>query len=272
MKVLITGASGYIGRNLTRLFAINTEFDVLSLSKNTLNLLDKPSIIKVLYDFNPNVIIHTANVGGDRLKTDPPTIIKDNVEMFENLVELSDDRKIITFGSGSEFDVRREIKDVLEENFINRFPVDPYAVSKHIISRQSLLYKRVSLLRLFGCFNHDEENFRFIKSCIINSTQRVITDIEVNKWMDFFYMDDVYTVIKHVINNPSPIHMNLVYKNKHTLLSILNYISTKIVGSELLLKKEMGMSYTGNGDKLDSLNLNLIGLEEGICRTIHKLT
>lgn len=280
MKILITGGTGYIGRNLSRIFKKNKKYVVYSPSKLNLNLLDKYSILNVINDFNPDVIIHTAIIGGMRLECDSYDIIKYNVEMYENLMVCIKNNVIVfLIASGSEFDRRNDIDKIKEDELFKKYPVDPYGISKNIISRQALndIRKNIFVLRLFGCFNYDEENSRFIKQCIYNIKNKKPIEIHQNKQMDFFYIDDVYTVINHILNNKKNIlhsHINLVYYEKYDLIDIVKIIlkSCKIKKYPIIIKNNnIGNSYTGDGSILKSMNLNLIGIKRGIQITCNKL-
>lgn len=282
-NILITGGCGYIGRNLYRLFNEDSKensnkYNVYAPSKTILDLLNVDKIEYTFKNFKPDVVIHTAIQGGDRIKKDSIDIIKNNVEMYENLMNfVSDDMTTFVFGSGAEFDRRKTINCVDENEIYNRFPIDPYGISKSIISKQAIQdIRKIYVLRLFGCFNHDEENFRFIKSCILNIKHNKPIQINQNKHMDFFYMDDIFTVIDNIINNADngEYNMNLVYNTKYTLKHIVNKVKC-IMKKEnwpvLCHNRKIKYNYTGNGLKLQKMNLNLIGLDEGIKKTVESL-
>ena len=96
--------------------------------------------------------------------------------------------------------------------------------------------------------------------------------------MDFFYLDDVFTVMDYIINaRHVPRNINLVYNKKVTLLDIASLIH-KCVGRFTpiikLVNLGLGDPYTGSSTVLYTLPVveNLIGLEGGIFRTVNKLT
>jgi UDP-glucose 4-epimerase len=274
-KILITGGNGYIAQNLTRLFQ-STDHTITSPSKSELNLLECDDIKYFINETSPDVIIHTAIRGGDRIDKDGYNIAWENIYMYDNLMShVPDTTKVIVFGSGAEFDRRSDIDCEKEENLTLRNPVDLYGKSKNTISRKILNSNRdIYLLRLFGCFNYDEEPFRFIKQCITNIKTDNPIEIHQNKMMDFFYMDDVFTVIQYLLNNSAPRHMNLVYNDKYSLLNIANMILDIMNISKypiIIEDPNMGLSYTGDGNKLNSLNLSMVGLYEGIKKTIKVL-
>ena len=278
MRILITGGNGYIARNLKRLFE-NKGYIILAPSHQELDVTN----LKLLHEYveinNPDAIIHAAIKGGKRTQKDTYEDFASNITMFENIMKIIDNRPTIIYGSGAEFDRRKEIKSELEDIVLDSWPIDLYGLAKNIITRRIIMKEKgnVHILRLFGCFNHDEYNDRFIKSSILNVKQGNPIIIHENKEMDFFYMDDLFTVTEYIITNSSPIYdkdLNLVYYKKYTLLKIADLIVKNMKSCNPIIKlqsRDYGKSYSGNGEKLLNKNLPLIGLEEGIIQTIKSL-
>jgi GDP-L-fucose synthase len=64
IRILLTGGSGMVGRNLLEHSCIDN-FEVLAPPSSELNLLDFKAVQKYLERFEPNLIIHAAGkVGG----------------------------------------------------------------------------------------------------------------------------------------------------------------------------------------------------------------
>jgi nucleoside-diphosphate-sugar epimerase len=281
-NILITGGEGYIARNLARLFRENTDHCVYNPPKKDLDLLN-PNQIKTIIDlFGPDVIIHAAIKGGTIENVDTLQDTADNIAMYENLLSFAPEEvAIFNIGSGAEFDRKDDIDCALEDDLDKSYPIDPYGLAKNIIARKTLQDTHGSIFRLFGCFNHDEEPFRFIKKSILNIKEGTPITIHQNRLMDFFYIDDVFTIInKHIPTDPyiGRYHLNLVYEDKYSLLDMA-FMIIRATGEKdhmVIIEDEgMGKAYTGDGMKLkNSLRLNdfkLIGLEEGIVRTCKKL-
>lgn len=276
-KILITGGQGVTGRNLTKCFLSKySDYKIYSPGKDQLNLLNNEDLKHAIQLFSPDVIIHSAIQGGRRIKTDGYDIIKNNVEMYEHLIATVPSKiPIILFASGAEFDRRKNITLVKEEDVHFRYPVDPYGISKNIIVRQALASKQnIHILRLFGCACEDDEPHRFIRMAFQNIIDKVPITLNTNKKMDFFYIEDIATVINHIIiNNLDPVHINLVYDKKYTLLELAKLMK-KITNSPhqiINVKNENDTDYTGDGTKLKNMNLNLLGLEHGLKKIYYKL-
>ena len=283
-KILITGGQGYIARNLVPLF-LNAGYEVLAPSRTELDLLNFGMLDEFLKKNKVDAIIHTAVMGGRRIKTDTfEDVLVPNLKMYEHLIDANwfNHIPMFVFGSGAEFDRRDRIIECSEELMFSSWPIDPYGMSKNIISRRALAdSKDIFVLRLFGCFNWDEDPSRFIKASILNLKRGLPIEVHQNKKMDYFYLDDIFTVIDYILKSPAtvPRDLNLVYPEKVSLLNIASLIHKHMNRFEptiKLNKMEEGYDYTGNGYFLDRMrkvgNLQLLGLEEGIRRTVLKLT
>ena len=283
MKILITGGSGYIARNLKRLL-INNGDKVSAPSHSQLDLLNSKILEEYLSREQFDVIIHTASNGGKRgvIDTFENTYVP-NMLMYENLCACRPNQTpIITFGSGAEFDRRRPVRNEYASSILFNFPLDPYGLSKNMITRRAITYgKNIWVLRLFGCFNYDEDNSRFIKSCILCIKENRPIIIHQQKTMDFFFLDDIIPVLRRIFKNimspgfdMNPTHVNLTYIQKHGLIGIAQMIAFQMKNPhhEIIIENPgIGPEYTGDGGVLSSTGIPLVGLNEGIRRTINEL-
>ncbi len=278
-KILITGGKGYIARNLVPLFE-RGGYDVVAPSRTELDLLNLDMTEAIFRASKPDVIIHAATRGGRKARMDTwdDTFVP-NMQMWENLNQAVARAQIhpiiITFGSGAEFDRRFPIHQLVESTVFTQWPMDPYGLSKNLITRQAVEEENTYVLRLFGCFNYDDDPSRYIVNGIQNLKRGLAVTVHQNKEMDYFYLDDIYRVIDHIIQvGKCPRHMNLVYKNKVTLLDIASLIHKHVNSYDTvinLVETGMGKSYSGCGYLLSNMPVELIGLEEGIRRTALKL-
>lgn len=284
MKVLITGGHGYIARNLVPLF-LNAGYEVDAPSRTEMDLLNCEQTEEYFAKSKPDVIIHAASKGGSRNRKDTwEDVFVPNMKMFETLYLCAmrpefEYVKFIVIGSGAEFDRRYPIHGRFEETAKYSWPIDPYGLSKNLITRRCHEdLDNIWVVRLFGCFNFDEDPSRFIKGGILNLKRGLAVEVHQNREMDFFYLDDVFTVMDYIVKaNNAPRDINLVYDKKVTLLDIASLIH-KYVGrfDPIIRLNENGRAdpYTGASTVLYELPVSekLIGLEGGICRTVNKLT
>jgi dTDP-4-dehydrorhamnose reductase len=269
MNILVTGSNGYIGRSIIRSAIKNIIF--FHGNRQTINLFDKESIKSFIKQNKIDAIVHCAIEGGSRLKTDDANTFFNNILIFENLYYCKDLlHKVINLASGAEFDRETDINLADEEIIFDRIPKDYYGLSKNIIAKKALMTNNFFNLRIFGCFDENELNNRFIKTCILKSKHNETITIHEDKIMDFFYVSDLISIIKYfLLLNPVYQDINLSYKNKYKLSEIAKKIINETNSkSNIIIQKERGLNYNGNFDKLLSLPVTLQGIESGLKKTI----
>lgn len=273
MNVLITGSNGYIGKSIFNSEIENVKF--FHGNRQTIDLFNKESIKSFIIENKIDCIIHCAIEGGSRLKKDDASTFYNNLYIFENIFSCKNlVDKVINFASGAEFDRAYNINFKDEEEIQTSVPKDYYGLSKNLIAKKALTSNNFYNLRIFGCFDENEMESRFIKTCVIKSKNNETININEDKVMDFFYLKDLITVIDYFIKNkPYSQDVNLSYKEKLRLSEIAKkIIKLKNSKSCLNIQKNNGLNYNGNFEKLNSLPIKLIGLEGGIERTIIQST
>ena len=149
MRILITGGSGFIGRNLAEQLA--GKYEVSAPTSAELDLLNQHDVRKYLKTRPFDVILHTATTRYNRRLTPPPDLLDRNCRMFFNLVRNQGQfGKMIHFGSGAEYDKTGLPSRVKEDYFDTRVPTDPYGFSKYICAKYIERSERLVELRLFA--------------------------------------------------------------------------------------------------------------------------
>tara|TARA_R110000772_G_scaffold100838_3_gene201211 strand:+ start:819 stop:1640 length:822 start_codon:yes stop_codon:yes gene_type:complete len=266
MNILITGGKGFIGRNLIK--SLKDEHQIFSPSSKELDLTDSISVKKYLQTKYFDWVIHCAIAGGKRKVQDSPTTTYNNLKMFFNLMN-SKDRfgKFINFASGAEFDKTTSINNNTN-NLLKSYPTDYYGMSKNIISRMLQDSINCYNFRIYGVFGKDEDNQRFIKSNIKRYKNKEYLEIYQEKAFDFFYIEDLVSIVKYYINHPKyPLDtdMDLVYQQKYKLTdigNIINNLDQHTVSIKKFDRRE-APSYLGSNIGIP-LDIKLIGLKEGI--------
>jgi len=205
MKILITGASGFVGSHgISQL----SEYNLQTTTHQELDLTNEDQVRKFLNDKKFDWIVHCASVGGSRLKEDPNCSV--NIEMVKNLLEFRKKAKFITFGSGAEYNLERW---------------NDYGRSKRYIRDICLQSKNCYYLRLFGVFGKNEWDTRFITSCIQRCKNNKPISIHQNRLYDFVHIKDVYNIIRLILENKiKHKELDCCYEDKYDLLQIAEYI------------------------------------------------
>lgn len=255
MNILITGGDGYIASSLYN--ALNTEYNITTISRKDFDLTSYEDMNKFFQGKYFDVVLHTAVIGGSRLKPDSVNVMDSNLTMYYNLLQYkSCYGKLIQFGSGA------EIHD----------SESPYGLSKRIIAKSMLNMSNFYNIRIYGVFDENELDTRFIKSNItryINNQPMIIQ----NKKMTFFYMKDLITLVDYYIktdNSKLLSTSNCSYINSVSLLDVANMINE--------LSDYKVPIYIDTVDVLNyesslnaPYNLPYIGLSNGIQETYNNL-
>jgi dTDP-4-dehydrorhamnose reductase len=254
MKVAILGSSGFLG---SYIFCNLKDCIVFPVTRKTLDLTDSNQVRNWLLDKKPDVVINCATAGG-KTKMGEVSLneLRNNLSVFLSFYNNSDlVPKFINIGSGSEFDVGKDINLAREQDLISSIPKETYGYSKNLISRMILEKENFYTLRLFGCFDRSEPEFRLFKKFLRNE----ITEIQ-DRQFDYFSARDFLKVLTYYIKESNlPKDINCVYQEKRSLSEILNKFNKpfKVIGRNPL-------NYTGDGTKLAGLGICLDGLDKGI--------
>lgn len=255
MKILITGGNGYIASSLYNAF--KDIYNVTSITRQDLDLTDGEATIQWFKGKHFDVVIHCAAKGGSRLKSDTFADMDRNLCMYYNLLQCkSHYDKFIQFGSGAE---------LLQGD-------TPYGLSKHVI-RQSMLEKSGFYnIRIYGVFDENESDTRFVKSNIkryLNKEPMLIQD----KRMSFFYMQDLITLVDyHIQTSPSSLlkESSCAYVKSTSLLDIANIINElEDYRVPIYVDIQPGVDYESTLNA--PYGLNYIGLKQGIVSTYNNI-
>ena len=254
MKILITGGNGVIGKFLTKKLK---DHDVYVPTRQVVDFTNREQVDLLFSSHNHfDLVIHCAAIGGSRLYKDGSDVLDDNLKMYYNILHHKNRYdKFITFGSGAEM----HSSDT------------SYGLSKKAIAQSVMGTYNFYNIRIFGLFGEGELETRFIRSAItkyINKTPIIIHD---NKFMDFFYMEDLWTLVKYYIDTQHPPKVvDCVYtKNKMSLNGIAKYVNE--LGDhkvEIMQKRDIRHmfpeKYVGEEKTLENLPIKLIGFKEGL--------
>lgn len=263
MKILITGAGGFLGKY----FARHLDHDTHALDRSTLDLTNSDQVKSQLKSEQYDVVIHCASAGRNTAKSLDPAIVQNNLSAFSNLVSCRHDfGMLINFATGAEFDIDSNIDNVNENEIWNRNPLHSYGHSKNIIARQVQMLPNFYNLRIFGCFDPSESDPRPIKRCQGLVSQGLPFLIE-DRPFDTVSAGDFARVVLAVLDGKIRDNdLNVVYNKKHTLGETLKiYCRLHNYDPDLIrISDKPGRSYTGDGSRLHAHALPLLGLEQSL--------
>ena len=259
MKILITGGKGYVAKSLYK--SLKNKHEITTISRDDFDLTNLEDTKNWFYGKRFDVVIHTAVVGGTRLKKEDSSILDQNLKMYYNILHHSHNfTKFINFGSGAE--------DITPQTY--------YGLSKKVIAESIKDKPNFFNLRIYGVFDENEWDTRFIKTCIKNYLDKQPMEIYQDKYMDFIYIKDLISVVERYINgNHLPGEIDLVYPYKNMLSDI-----TEIINGLDDYKVDIINESTINGDSYVGYPFSvfekfkfipLIGLHQGIKETYNKI-
>ena len=169
MKILLTGAGGMVGRNFLE-HPESKAFELLTPSRNELDLRDFVAVKAYLERYRPDMVIHAAGkVGGIQANLrEPVGFLLENLDMGRNVVWASRQtgiKRLINLGSSCMYP--RNHNEPLTEELVLKGELEPtnegYALAKVITSRlceyitrddASFQYKTLIPTNLYG--RHDK--------------------------------------------------------------------------------------------------------------------
>ena len=278
MKILITGCNGFLGREFSEYFS---KHELFLANRQNLDLSSGDTVDNFFNNNEVDMVLHTAIEGGRRTQIDTYDTMCKNLIMFGNIIKHVDKFKLmINFGSGAEFDRRRDISLLCEQDISDSWPIDYYGLSKRVITSEIYKNDNVFNMRLFGCFGPHEAANRFIKSSLnrLLSGEKIL--IHQNKYMDFFFVEDLCRVIDYYSKqdtNHLYKDLNMCYTKKQSLQDIANIICevAEVNPSKNIQIQNVNnsgiLSYTGDGTRLRSLKIDLVGSQGGIRKVYERI-
>ena len=261
MRIGIIGAHGFIGKYLAGRYT-QQGHEVDAITRDNLDITSYRAVSDWVRDRQPAVIINCAVTGASSNASDVDLdTVQSNISTFQNFYNSAGVNRYINIGSGAEFDRTKNLFNVNECDIFSVIPTESYGYSKNVIARMCKERAGFYTLRLFGCCHHSESSQRILKKVSEKSAGPIAIH---DKHFDMFNLEDFARVVDHYLEEGLIKDINCVYPNKEKLLPIverfakMHSIETKIVNGPTVY------DYTGSGKLLESLNLPLLGLDEGL--------
>lgn len=250
-NILITGTGGFIGKNLKEFLSGN--YNIFAPRSFELQLTDFGALSEYFEKNKIDFVIHCANQGGARGVSDAQTVVDDNLKMFNNLKVLSEGKRMITFGSGAQYNKLRDLKKIKEKNLGEVVPEDLYGKSKYLIAKEVEKSKSILCLNIFGSYGRWEKENRFPTDCILRNLRKEPIIINQNVVFDYIYIEDLCKIIEYFINNqPKERIINLTPTRSISLVEIAQIVNEiSDFKSEIIVQNDkMNFEYTGDNSIL----------------------
>ena len=211
-RILITGASGFIGSHIIkRLGKVNTlavimlddehsvrlKGSLTNIKRYNVKLENTEEILKVINDFKPDVIFHLASIYAVNHKSEQiKPLIETNILGISNLLEAAVANKVELFVNTSTCFVYDKSTSKVKENYPLK-PVNLYGLTK-ICTEQLCDYfsgnygLNCLTLRIFPPYGPNDNKRRLVPfvvdNCLLNNEIKLTSGEQ--KW-DFVYVEDI---------------------------------------------------------------------------------
>lgn len=252
-RILITGGRGFIGRNLQE--GLGKRYHVLAPGHKELDVLDFEALRNYVVHHHIDVIVHAAvhvpmfNGKEDEFRKDMVMFL--NLEKLSPLVE-----KIIYFGSGAEYDKRRDVSLVSEADFGASIPDTDYGLAKYTMNLLARGSKNIYNLRLFGIFGpYELWELKFLSNLCCKALFDLPLTIRRDCRFNFLYIEDLILAVEWVIEGRPKRHDYNVCHDESYLLSMLAEMVLARSGKALeiqILTPGQALEYTASNRILRS--------------------
>lgn len=253
-KILITGTSGFIGRNLAD--NLQDDYQLLTPSHRELDLLDNVAVQQYIRREQPEYIVHSAIQGTLGLPDACQSVVlRNNLQMFFHLQRMSGYfGKMFYFGSGAEYGKAAYIPKMNEEYFDTAVPADDYGLSKYAMAKAIVNSHSIYDLRLFAVFGpYENYNYRFISNCLCKALENRDIVIHQNVFFDYLYVKDLCQIIRWFLTHEPKFHYYNICTGNAIDIHSLAQKAVKAAGSSsriVVENERLGKEYSGDNTRL----------------------
>lgn len=226
-KLYIAGHNGMVGSALIRAAQHSNQYEVITATREQLNLLDQGAVFAFLKENKPDaVIIAAAKVGGIHANSQyPAEFIYENLAIAANIIEGSRRagvQRLLNLGSSCIYP--KQAPQPIKENYLLSSELEitneAYAIAKiaalkmcqHYRNQYGLLYHSAMPTNLYGPGdNYHAENSHVVPGLIRRVHEAKLQQLpSVTIWgtgtprREFLYVDDLAAACMHLIEHSNP--------------------------------------------------------------------
>lgn len=250
-NILLTGGSGFIGRNLRE--GLAAKFNIYAPRHSELDICNASMLEHYVLDNGIEAVIHAAvhvprnNGAGHEYEND--------MLMFENIEALAPRlKKVLYFGSGAEFDKRYDITMVTEDDLGRTVPVSEYGRAKFAMNTRARNSENIYNLRLFGIFGKYELwEIKFLSNLCCKAVFDLPLTVRRDCSFDFLYIEDLTAIVEWFLENKPQYHDYNICMGESYRLSELAHMVREVSCKEMpveMLSEGRNLDYTASNVRL----------------------
>lgn len=253
MKALITGGSGFIGRNLAEQYA--GRYDVFAPARTALDLLNAEAVRTYLVKHRFDLVIHSATERSNRGMAASPNLLERNCRMFFNLARNSGSfGRMLFLSSGAVYDRAHWRPKMAEGYFDAHIPLDDYGFSKYVCAKVIAGMDRIYELRLFGVFGpYEDWRVRFLSNACCRAVYGLPVVIRQNVVFDYLDVEDLGWILEaFAAIEPRYRHYNVCTGRTYDLKTLAAMV-VEASGKKLEIEirnEGLGSEYSGDNSRL----------------------
>lgn len=252
--LLLTGGSGFIGRNILESY-LTEKYNILSPTSKELSLADEDSVDAYFRNHTIDVVIHAAVKPGHRNAKDTSNLFYTNTRMFFNLERHKHDyEKMLVIGSGAIYDNRNYRPKMREEEWANFIPSDEHGYCKYVCEKVIEHNTNIYDLRVFGIFGkYEDYTIRFVSNAICKNLFDLPITIRQDRKFDYLFVDDLMSLLGWFIENTPRYTSYNITPDTSISLSDLALLIKEISGKDLpilIAQEGLGLEYSGDNSRL----------------------
>ena len=296
MKILLSGSSGFIGKNLLKYIAQNISYNILVAGRN-LEKIENKNIKQVELDlnkiednfdkikeFNPDIFLHLAWEGiPDYSEELSKKNYLNTIKIINMIISETTCKKIVSTGSCWEYNDGSYVGECKEDQLISlnkpfsKYKNKIFTEIYNICEKKKILF---NWLRLFYVYGPGQGKNSIIPSLIdvFKNNKKININFPSNK-NDFIFIDDVVSIIeKFILNNYSSGIYNVGTGKSTSISTILKIIDNSINGNDMISKKYLNEIYVKKSNqnfyastkklKMSLDNINFTQIDSGIKKMI----
>ncbi len=257
MKIVISGARGFIGRNLLEYFSTNHE--VIPLSHSEVDFTDCAALTALFEKLKPDAVLHTAAKPGHRKAVDKENLTFINLLIFTSVMQAAKNagiQKFVHYGSGSEYDmITRPLCHITEKEFGAVIPRDETGFPRYVETRLMKEGAYGYNLRCFGVYGkYEDYTMRFISNAVCKALFQLPLEIRQDKSFSYVDVWDLCRITEQLLIKEVPFgDYNAVPPFTLTMSEIAAQVVQKTGSKSEVKILGTGYDYTASGEKLQQV-------------------